>query len=110
MAELIALFLAGLSLFFTGAMGVRTKLQQMSGRKFRQVLARVTDRPVIAGVVGMGAGAVTQSASAVAFILSGMVASGMITLRRALPVVAALNVGTAALVFIAAFDMRLAIL
>ncbi len=108
--ELAVLFLAGLSLFFTGVNGVKSKLQQMSGRKFRQVLARVTDRPILAGLVGAGFGALTQSASAVAFILSGMVATGLLPLRRALPVVAASNVGTALLVFLAAFDIRLAIL
>lgn len=110
MLELTALFLAGLSLFFTGVAGVKSKLQQLSGRKFRLALARVTDRPVLAGFMGAAFGAVTQSASAVAFILSGMVAAGLITLRRALPVVAASNVGTALLVFLAAIDMRLAIL
>jgi len=110
MYELVALFLAGLSLFFTGVGGVKTKLGQLSGRKFRQVLIKVTDRPVLAGLMGAAFGAVTQSASAVAFILSGMVAAGLITLRRALPVVASSNVGTALLVFLAAFDMRLATL
>ena len=108
--QLAALFLAGLSLFFTGINGVKSKLQQMSGRKFRQMLAKVTDRPVLAGLVGMGFGAVTQSASAVAFILAGMVATGLISLRRALPVVASSNVGTALLVFLAAIDLRLAVL
>jgi phosphate:Na+ symporter len=107
---LTVLFLAGLSLFFTGINGVKSKLQRISSRKFRQMLAKVTDRPVLAALVGIIFGAVTQSASAVAFILSGMVATGLITLRRALPVVAASNIGTAVLVFLAAFDMRVAVL
>jgi phosphate:Na+ symporter len=109
MSELLAVFLAGLSLFFTGVAGVKSRLQQLSGRRCRQILAKVTDRSILAGLVGLMFGAITQSASAVAFILSGMVATGLISLRRALPVVAASNVGTAALVFLAAFDMKLAI-
>ncbi len=108
--ELAALFLAGLSLFFTGMAGLKTRLQQLSGRRFRSALARVTDRPILAGLLGIVFGAVTQSASAVAFIVSAMVATGLITLRRALPVVAASNVGTALLVFLAAIDLRLAVL
>lgn len=108
--ELAALFLAGLSLFLSGVSGVRAKLQQLSGRRFRRLLSRATDRPLLAGMIGVGFGAVTQSASAAAFILSGMVATGMIGVQRALPVVAASNLGTAALVFLAAMDMRLAIL
>lgn len=110
MSGVLALFLAGLSLFFTGVAGVKTKLQQMSGRRFRRMLARVTDRPVLASLVGMLFGAITQSGAGVAFILSGMVATGLIPLRRALPVVAAANVGTALLVALAAFDLKLAVL
>jgi phosphate:Na+ symporter len=110
MLELLALFLAGLSLFFTGVSGVKSRLQQLNGRRARRLLARVTDRPLLAGLGGMAVGAVTQSASAVSFILSGMVATGLVTLRRALPIVAASNVGTALLVFLAAVDLRLAVL
>ncbi len=110
MTELAALFLAGLSLFFTGVSGVRGRLQQLNGRRVRRLLARVTDRPLLAGMVGALMGAITQSASAVAFILSGMVATGMVSMRRALPVVASSNVGTALLVFLAAADLRLAVL
>lgn len=110
MAELAALFLAGLSLFFTGVTGIRSKFQQLSGRRFRQILGKATNRPVAAGLLGVVFGALTQSASAVAFILSGMVSTGLISLRRALPVIAASNVGTTLLVFLAALDMRLAIL
>lgn len=109
MTELAALFLAGLSLFFTGVAGVKSRLQQLNGRRVRRLLARVTDRSVPAAMVGALMGAVTQSASAVAFILSGMIATGMISLRRALPVVASSNVGTALLVFLAAVDLRLAV-
>lgn len=107
---LAALFIAGLSLFFTGVNGIRAKLQHLSGRRFRRVLVRVTDRPFLGGLIGVAFGAITQSASAVAFILSGMVATGLVGLRRALPVVAASNLGTALLVFLAALDLQLAVL
>lgn len=110
MGEISALFLAGLALFFTGVAGVKARLQQLSGGKFRRMLAKVTDRPVLSALVGALFGAVTQSGAGVAFILSGMVATGLIPLRRALPVVAASNVGTALLVALAAFDLRVAVL
>ncbi len=110
MGEILALFLAGLALFFTGVAGVKSRLQQVSGGRFRRMLAKVTDRPVLSALVGMLFGAVTQSGAGVAFILSGMVATGLIPLRRALPVVAAANVGTALLVALAAFDLRVAVL
>ena len=105
-----AFFLAGLSLFFYGVNGVREKLQQASGRRLRNVLARFTKNPVIAVLLGVFSGAVTQSSSAVSFILSGLVATGLIPLRRALPVVAATHIGTALLVFLAAINIHVAIL
>jgi phosphate:Na+ symporter len=108
--ESAALFLAGLSLFFYGVNGVREKLQQASGRRLRNILARFTRRPFVAALLGVLAGAVTQSSSAVSFILSGLVATGLIPLRRALPVVAATHVGTALLVFLAALNIHVAIL
>ncbi|MGH8048601.1 MAG: Na/Pi symporter [Chthoniobacterales bacterium] len=110
MTEIAALLLAGLSLFFTGVAGVKSRLQQINGRRLRRLLAKVTDRPPLASLVGILIGAITQSAAAVAFILSGMVATGMVSMRRALPVVAASNVGTALLVFLAAVDLRLGVL
>jgi Na+/phosphate symporter len=44
------------------------------------------------------------------FILSGMIACGLLPLRRALVVLACANIGTAALVFVAAVDLHLPIL
>ena len=77
MLELIALYLAGVSFFFTGVGGISENLRLMSGQKFRLLLARATHHPVIAGLLGLAMGAMTQSESVVAFILTGMVATGM---------------------------------
>jgi phosphate:Na+ symporter len=110
MLELIATYLAGLSFFFTGMAGISDNLRQITGRRFRVMLSRATNHPVRAGLLGMAAGAVTQSTSVVAFVLSGMIASGLIPLRRALVVLACANIGTAALVFVAAVDLHLPIL
>jgi phosphate:Na+ symporter len=65
---------------------------------------------VRAGLLGAAAGVVTQSTSVVMFVLSGMIASGLLPLRRALVVLACANIGTAALVFVAAVDLHLPIL
>lgn len=110
MAELIALYLAGLSFFFTGVAGVSDNLQQLSGQKFRKLLARATNHPVHAGILGAALGAITQSTSVVAVILSGMTASGLLQMRRALLVLACSNIGTALLVFVAVLDLHLPIL
>lgn len=110
MLELLALYLAGLAFFFSGMSGVSDNLRQMSGQRFRQVLGRLTHRPVMAGLVGALLGAITQSASVVAFILSGMVSTGLLPISRALIVLACANIGTALLVFAAASDLHVSIL
>ena len=110
MIELIAIYAAGLSFFFTGVAGISENLRLMSGQKFRLLLARATHHPVMAGLLGVAMGAMTQSTGVVAFILTGMVASGMLGMGRALLVLACANIGTALLVFIAALDLHLPVL
>jgi phosphate:Na+ symporter len=110
MLELIALFLVGLSLFFHGIGGIRTHLQGLTSRRLRQQLARWSKHPVIAGIWGFVFGAVTQSSTAVAFILTSLVSGGLMTVPRALPIVAWANLGTVVLVLFVSFDVHLAFL
>jgi phosphate:Na+ symporter len=105
---LAALFLAGLGFFFTGLEGIKSNVQQMTSRRFRAVLQRFTRNPALAAFWGMLLGAISQSASAVAFILVGTIITGLMDLRRALLVVTWANLGTVVLVFVAAIDMNLA--
>ena len=107
---LIAMYLAGASFFFTGVSGISDNLRLMSGQRFRLLLARATHHPVLAGLLGALMGAVTQSASVVALILTGMVATGMLAMRRALLVLSCANLGTALLVFLATLDLHLPVL
>ncbi len=110
MTELVALFLAGLALFFYGVGGIRTHLNGLTSRRLRQQLSRWARHPVLAGVWGFVFGAITQSSTAVAFILTGLVSSGLMTTARALPIVAWANLGTAVLVFFVSFNLHLAFL
>jgi phosphate:Na+ symporter len=110
MLELCALFLVGLSLFFHGVSGLRTNLQGITSRRLRQQLARWARHPALAGAWGFLFGAVTQSSTAVAFILGSLVSGGVLTVPRALPIVAWANLGTVVLVFFVSFDIHLAFL
>lgn len=110
MVELFALFLVGLSLFFHGVDGVRTNLQGLTSRRLRQQLARWAQHPVLAGAWGFLFGAITQSSTAVAFIVTSLVSSGLMPVARALPIVAWANLGTVVLVFFVSFNVQLAFL
>jgi phosphate:Na+ symporter len=110
MASILALMTAGLGLFFLGLHLVSASLQQAGSRRLRTLIARFTHRPWQAGLLGLFAGALMQSTSAVTVILASMTASGLVTVRRALPIVAWANVGTTLLPFVAALDIRLTVL
>ncbi|HVU24677.1 MAG TPA: Na/Pi symporter [Opitutus sp.] len=110
MLELFALFLVGVSLFLYGVDGVKTHLQGLTSRRLRRKLAEWSRRPLIAGGWGFLFGAVTQSSTAVAFIVASMVSSGLMTVPRALPIVACANLGTVMLVLFVSFNVQLAFL
>lgn len=103
----IAELMAGLGLLFVGLKAMATHLQQATGRKLRGLLRRATRSPVAGLLCGTLAGAATQSSNAVAVISGNLVRGGAFTTRDAIPVVAGGNVGTSALVFVAAIDFRL---
>lgn len=96
----------GLGLFFLGMQLVGENLRRLSGRSFRNVMQRVSERPALAAAAGIGFGAVMQSATAVTFILASMQKSGLISTAGAAPVILWCNVGLTALVFLATLDIH----
>ncbi|MBB6310264.1 Na/Pi symporter [Xanthobacter tagetidis] len=109
MVVVLAEILGGLGLLFFGLKTMSGHLQNATGRRVRALLRAATRSPLVGLVCGMVAGAATQSSNAVALICGNLVRGGVFTTRDAIPVVAGGNVGTAALVFVAAFDFRLVV-
>lgn len=99
--------LAGLGLFFVGIRLIGSNLKQLGGRGFRRLIARATGNHALGALVGILSGAVTQSSSAITFILVNMISAGLLTVRRAVPLVVWANVGTSVLVLLAVIDLRL---
>lgn len=110
LAEMISAMLAGLGLFFVGVKFIGSHFKQMSGRGFRLLVARAVARPWQSALLGVVAGALTQSTNAVTFILTSMNAAGLISVRQAIPIVTWANVGTSALVLVATVDIHIPVL
>jgi phosphate:Na+ symporter len=110
MSQILATLVVGLGLFFLGLHLVGSNLMQASGRTFRSLLARVTSSIWRGSLLGVLAGAGTQSTSAVTVILASMTASGLLTVQQALPIVAWSNVGSTLLVFATVLDLHLLVL
>ena len=108
--ETFATIFAGLGLFFIGVKLIGEGLKQMSSRRFRSAAARTTRSPVLSSLLGMASGAVTQSTSAITFIVVSMATAGLIEARRAVPVVIWANVGTSALVLLATLNLNVVVL
>src|SRR5215470_306605 len=108
--SILANVIAGLGPFFSGLRLIDANLRQATGRRLRTAVGRITQNRWLSGIVGVLTGALLQSTSGIVFILVSLVASGLTTVRRALPIVIWANVGCAALIFVAVLDLRLAIL
>jgi phosphate:Na+ symporter len=110
MREIVALLVAGLGVFFLGLELVSTGFQASGSRRLRLAIRQSTKNIASCAALGVLSGAVMQSASAVTVVLGSMTSSGTISVRQALPIVASANLGTTALVFIGAVDIRIAVL
>ena len=99
-----ALLLSGLGLFFIGVRSLSANLVPLVGRRARLVFARASRGPIGCAVSGAIAGIVTQSATAVSWIVVSFVRSGTLTNGHALLAPTWANVGTALLPLIVALD------
>src|SRR4051812_9545480 len=90
----------GLGLFFLGLRMVGESLRRLAGPGFREVIKRTSHRPLLTAGLGVGVGALMQSATAVTFIMVSMTGSGLIKARAAAPIIVWCNVGLTALAFL----------
>lgn len=104
---MIALMVAGLGLFFIGVKLIGESLRGGTGRRFRRAVAAATRRPVVSAALGALSGALTQSTSAVTFIVVNLTAARLTTVERAVPMLVWANVGTSALVMLATLEVDL---
>ncbi len=99
----------GLGLFFLGIQLIGQYLRQLSGESFRVLVGRTTHSRALAALVGLLFGALMQSATAVTFILVGLVSSGVIEMAGAMPIIVWCNVGLTALAFITTLNIHPAV-
>ena len=106
LTEITGPLLGGLGVFFVGSNMLGSNLKRMASRKLRLLFARFTSRDWQSALLGIFSGLVTQSSSVSAFIIAGLAGSGLMTVRRALPVLFWCNAGSASLVLIATLNIK----
>lgn len=100
----IGFLLSGLGLFFIGVRGLSANLVPLVGRRARAAFAGALRAPLSTAVSGIVAGVVTQSATAVSWIIVSFVRGGVLPDGPALMAPTWANVGTALLPLIVAID------
>ena len=100
----IALMFSGLGLFFIGVRGLSANLVPLVGRRARAAFARALRGNVSAALSGTLAGMITQSSTAVSWIVVSFVRGGVLTDGPALLAPSWANVGTSLLPLIVAVD------
>ena len=108
--EIVATLFAGIGLFFIGVRLLASNLRQMTGPTARALVEKATGSSRAAALLGLGAGAVTQSINAVIFILISLVSTGVMDAKRAHPVINFANLGTSLLVLLAVLNLHLMVL
>lgn len=106
MNELFAGVAGGLGLFIVGMWLLTENLKALATRRLRRIAGRWTGNRFSALAWGALAGAITQSMSAMTFIVVSMLRSGLITTRGALALILGGSVGVSALVVVVTFDIK----
>ncbi len=103
---IIASLLAGLGLFFYGMALLTDLLKQFSGKSLREKIVQWTDKRLQGLLWGGVLIAITQSTAAATFILIGMMKSGMMTVKKSMPMIIGFNMFAGLIVFILVIDIK----
>ncbi len=98
--------MAGLGLFFFGIALLTDHLKQLSGRALREKISKWTNKKVQGLLWGGVLITMTQNAAAATFILIGMMRSGMMTVKKSMPVLIGANMFAGLIVFILVIDIQ----
>ena len=107
MTELLGGIIGGLGLFVVGMWLLTENLKTLATRPLRRIAQRWTANPFKGLLWGALAGGITQSMSALTFIVVSILRSGLITTRGALALILGGCIGVTALVMIVTFDIKL---
>jgi phosphate:Na+ symporter len=105
-APTLSTLVLGLGLFFLGIQLIGLSLRQLAGPSFGALVQRTIHSRPLASLVGVLFGALMQSATAVTFILVGLVSTGLVETSAVLPVIVWCNVGLTALAFVTTLDIH----
>ena len=105
--ELFAGVVGGLGLFIVGMWLLTENLKKLASRRLRLIAHRWTENRFAALLWGMLGGGITQSMTALTFIVVSILRSRMTTMSGALAMILGGSIGVTGLVMIVTFDIKM---
>ena len=106
MVEIFGGIVGGLGLFIVGMWLLTENLKQLASRRLRETARRWTANRLNAVMWGTVAGGVSQSMTALTFVVVSILRSGLITTQGAIAIILGGWIGTTTLVMIVTFDLE----
>ena len=106
--EHLHIFIAGLTaviLFIFGLQTFSKEVEALAGEKFRKVVAKATNIPVVGLLIGAAVTAVIQSSSATSVIAIGLVNAGVLSFKNSVGIIFGSNIGTTITAQLVAFKL-----
>ncbi|MEE8358434.1 MAG: Na/Pi cotransporter family protein [Candidatus Hydrothermarchaeales archaeon] len=95
----------GLALFLYGLFLLSEGLQKAAGDRLKELLERMTDRPIKGVAVGAVVTSIIQSSSITTVVLVGLINAGLMNLEQSLAVIMGANIGTTVTAQMVAFHV-----
>lgn len=89
----ILLFLAGLGIFIKAMDLMSVNMQNLFGFNLRSKLQKLSNKPVVGSLMGVGGTVALQSSTAMIVLLISFVQIGVLSVAQSLPMVVGINVG-----------------
>ncbi|CAM3891836.1 Na/Pi cotransporter family protein [Alkalicoccus chagannorensis] len=102
---MLFLFLGGLGVFLFGIKYMSDGLQKTAGEKLRKILEAATNSSVRGIFAGMLVTMLLQTSTGSTVMIIGLVNAGLLSFRRAIPMLLGANLGTTATAFMISFKI-----
>jgi len=103
--EIVFAVVPGLILFFYGIENFSREILAVAKGSFARILGRVTERPILAALLGAVVTALVQSSAATTIITVNLVNTGTLSFLQSLGIIIGSNVGTTVTAQLVAFKM-----
>lgn len=90
----VATLLGGIAMFIFGMNGMSDGLKEMAGSYLKKILAKLTEKRIVAVLVGAGLTALIQSSNAMCSMAVGFVNAGLMELERTVGILIGSKIGT----------------